>query len=128
MSDTGLMVPGMDEPPRRYNLTITMAREGGRLPDPVSFAAAADRAAWRRSASIVSAYTADPIITVVIVHAPSRYAAVAVAGPSYRKRSSTSSPHPARPPAKPAAVRRFHRRQLPELVVACLDAQSWTIG
>ena len=79
MSDTGLMVPGMDEPPRRYNLTITMAREGGRLPDPVSFAAAADRAAWRRSASIVSAYTADPIITVVIVHAPSRYAAVAVA-------------------------------------------------
>ena len=79
MSDTGLMVPGMDEPPRRYNLTITMAREGGRLRGPVSFAAAADRAAWRRSASIVSAYTADQIITVVIVHTPSRYAAVAVA-------------------------------------------------
>lgn len=73
------MVPGMYEPPSRYNVTITVAREDGRLFDPVSFAAAADRAAWRRSASIVSAYTADQIISVVTVHTPGRYAAVAVA-------------------------------------------------
>jgi hypothetical protein len=79
MSDIGLMVPGMDEPPRRYNVTITVARDDGRLPDPASFAVAADRAAWRRSASIVSAYTADQIITVVTVHAPGQYAALAVA-------------------------------------------------
>jgi hypothetical protein len=69
----------MYEPPSRYNVTITVAREGGRVADPVSFAAAASRAAWRRFASIVSAYTADQIISVVTVDAPGRYAAVAVA-------------------------------------------------
>ena len=69
----------MYEPPSRYDVTITLAREGGRLPDPVSFAAAADRAAWRRSASIVSVHTAGQIISVVTVDAPSRSAAVAVA-------------------------------------------------
>ena len=79
MSDIGLMVPGMYEPPRRYEVTIMIAREDGWLPDPVSFAAAAGRAAWCRSASIVSADTADQIISVVTVHAPSRYAAEAVA-------------------------------------------------
>ena len=73
------MVPDMYEPPSRYNVTITVACEGDWLPDPVSFAVAADRAAWRRSASIVSAYTADQIISVVTVHAPGRYAAEAVA-------------------------------------------------
>jgi hypothetical protein len=45
MSDIGLMVPGMYEPPSRYNVTITVARGGGQLPDPITFAAAADRAA-----------------------------------------------------------------------------------
>jgi hypothetical protein len=79
MSDIGLMVPGMDEPPSRYNVTITVACQDGQLPDPVAFAAAASQAAWRRSASIVSAHTADTIISVVTVDAPGRYAAVAVA-------------------------------------------------
>jgi hypothetical protein len=69
----------MDEPLSRYNVTITVSRDGGQLPDPVTFAAAADQAAWRRSASIVSAHMADKIINVVTVHAPDRYAAVAVA-------------------------------------------------
>ena len=41
--------------------------------------AAADRAAWRRSASVVSAHLADRIISVVTVTAPDQYAAVAVA-------------------------------------------------
>ena len=36
-------------------------------------------AAWRRSASIISAHLADKIISVVTVTAPDRYAAVAVA-------------------------------------------------
>ena len=56
-----------------------VARESGQFPDPVTFAAAASQAAWRRSASIVSAHTADTIISVVTVDAPGRYAAVAVA-------------------------------------------------
>ena len=79
MSDTGLIVPGMYEPSIRYNVTITVACEGGQVPDPVAFAAAASQAAWRRSASIVSAHTADTIISVVTVDAPGRYAAAAVA-------------------------------------------------
>ena len=80
MSDTGFMVPGMYEPPSRYNIIVTVARDdGGRLPDPVTFAAAADEAAWRRSASIVSTHIADRIIGIVTVYAPDRYAAMAVA-------------------------------------------------
>ena len=56
-----------------------VARESGQFPDPVTFAAAASQAAWRRSASIVTAHTAGTIISVVTVDAPGRYAAVAVA-------------------------------------------------
>ncbi len=48
-------------------------------PDPAAFAAAADQAAWGRSATIISAHLADKIISVVTVTAPDRYAAVAVA-------------------------------------------------
>ena len=73
------MVPGMYEPLSRYNVTVTLSADDGQLPDLISFAEAADEAAWRRSAGIVSAYTADQIISVVTVHAPGRYAAVAVA-------------------------------------------------
>jgi site-specific recombinase XerD len=51
----------------------------GQFPDPVTFAAAASQAAWRRSASIVTPHTADTIISVVTVDAPGRYAAVAIA-------------------------------------------------
>jgi hypothetical protein len=70
----------MYEPPGRYNVIVTVARDdSGRLPDPAMFTVAADEAAWRRSASIVSAYTADRIISIVTVYAPDRYAAVAVA-------------------------------------------------
>jgi len=74
------MVPGMYEPPSRYNIIVTVARDdGGRLPDPVTFAVAADEAAWRRSASMVSTHTADQIIGIVTVYAPDQYAAVAIA-------------------------------------------------
>ena len=69
----------MNEPLSRYNVTVTVACDGGSGPDPATFAAAADRAAWRRSASIISAHLADRIISVVTVTAPDRYAAVTVA-------------------------------------------------
>jgi hypothetical protein len=69
----------MHEPSGRYNVTVTVSRDDGQLPDLVSFAVAADEAAWRRSASIVSAHTSDTIISIVTVHAPDRYAAEAVA-------------------------------------------------
>ena len=34
MSDTGLTVPGMTEPPRRYDVTITVDQDGGHHPQP----------------------------------------------------------------------------------------------
>jgi hypothetical protein len=73
------MVPSMDEPPSRYNVTITVPGDGGELPDPVTFAVAADQAAWRRAASIVSVHMADKILNVVTLRAPDRYAALAIA-------------------------------------------------
>ena len=73
------MVPGMHEPPSRYNVTVTVSGDDGHLPDLTSFAVAADEAAWRRSASIVSAHISDRIISIVTVHAPDRYTAEAVA-------------------------------------------------
>jgi hypothetical protein len=69
----------MYQPPSRYDVTVTVARDDGELPDPVAFAVAADQAAWRRSASIISAHMTDRIINIVTVYAPDRYAAVAVA-------------------------------------------------
>lgn len=69
----------MYQPPSRYDVTVTVVRDDGELPDPVAFAVAADQAAWRRSASIISAHMTDRIINIVTVCAPDRYAAVAVA-------------------------------------------------
>jgi hypothetical protein len=69
----------MNEPLSRYNVTVTVACDGGSGPDAATFAAAADRAAWRRSASIISAHPAGRMISVVTVTAPDRYAAVTVA-------------------------------------------------
>jgi hypothetical protein len=69
----------MNEPLSRFNVTMTVRCDGGYLPDPAAFAAAADQAAWARSASIVSAHLADKIISVVTVTAPDQYTATAVA-------------------------------------------------
>ncbi len=44
MSNTGLVVSGMNEPPNRYDVTVTAARDGGHLPDPAEFAVDAERA------------------------------------------------------------------------------------
>jgi hypothetical protein len=79
MSETGRTVPDMNEPLSSYEVTVTVTCEGGHPADPAMFTAAAERAAWSRSASIISAHLADKIISVVTVTAPDRYAAVAVA-------------------------------------------------
>ena len=65
MSDTGLTVPGMTEPPRRYDVTITVDQDGGHHPNPAEFAVAAQQAASARAASIVSAHTAGQIVSIV---------------------------------------------------------------
>jgi hypothetical protein len=59
----------MTEPPRRYDVTITVDRDAGQLPNPAEFAVAAGQAASARAASIVSAHTAGQIISVVTVQA-----------------------------------------------------------
>jgi hypothetical protein len=69
----------MHEPPGRYNVTVTVTRDGGYLPDPAEFAVAAEQAASSRAASVVSAHTAEHIISVVTVQTADRSAAVAVA-------------------------------------------------
>ena len=79
MSDTGLTGPGMTEPPRRYDVTITVDRDGSQLPDPGEFAVTAQQAASARGACIVSAHTAGQIISVVTVQASDRPAAAATA-------------------------------------------------
>ena len=79
MSLTALMVPGMNKPPSRYDVTIRIARQDGHQPGPAAFAVAASQAASSRNASVVSAHTAEEIICVVSVAAPDRPSGVAVA-------------------------------------------------
>jgi hypothetical protein len=79
MSDTGLTVPDMNEPPRRYDVTVAVDRDGGHLPSPAEFAVAAQQAASARAANIINAHTAGQIIGVVTVQAADQSAAVAVA-------------------------------------------------
>jgi hypothetical protein len=79
MSHTALTVPGMNEPPRRYDVTVRIAKDDDHQPDLAAFAVAASQAASSRNASLVSAHTADEIICVVCVAAPDRPSAVAVA-------------------------------------------------
>ena len=79
MSDTGLTAPCMTELPRRYDVTVAVDRDGGHPPNPAEFAAAAERAAPARAASIMSAHTASQIVSIVTVVAADQPAAVAVA-------------------------------------------------
>jgi hypothetical protein len=67
----------MNEPPRRHDITIRVAREAGRHTDPAAFAAS--QAAAGRDASILSAHTAGEIICVVSVPAATGAQAAAVA-------------------------------------------------
>ena len=76
----------MTESPSRYDVTVTLARDGGCLPGPPEFALAAERAALGRNASVMTAHTAEQIISVVTVGMADRAAAVSVAWPSSPKR------------------------------------------
>ena len=70
----------MTEPPRRYDVTITVDQDGGHHPNPAEFAVAAQQAASARAASIVSAHTAGQIVSIVtVLIAADQPAAVAVA-------------------------------------------------
>jgi hypothetical protein len=79
MSHTTLTVPGMNEPSKRHDITIRVAKGAGHHPDPAAFAVAASQAAAGRNTSIVSAHTAEEIICVVSVPAPGGPEAVVVA-------------------------------------------------
>jgi hypothetical protein len=79
MSDTELIVPGTTEPLSRYDLTVTVARDSGDLPDPAEFAVAAGQAASSTNASVVSAYTAEQVISAVPIEMADQSAAVAMA-------------------------------------------------
>jgi hypothetical protein len=72
-------VPRMTETSNCYDITVTAGRDGGRLPDPAEFAIAAEQAASTRAASVVSAHTAEQIISVVTDQTSDWPAAVAVA-------------------------------------------------
>jgi hypothetical protein len=69
----------MTEPPNRYDVTITMDRDGDCLADPAEFAIAARQAASARAASVASAHTAGQIVSIITVLAADQPAAVAVA-------------------------------------------------
>jgi hypothetical protein len=79
MSDTGLIVRCMTESPDCYEVTVTVDRDSDHLPNPAEFAVAAEQAASARSVSIMSAHTAEKIISIVTVQAADRPAAVAIA-------------------------------------------------
>jgi hypothetical protein len=78
MSYTGLTVPDITEPPRRFDVTITVDRDGDHLPSPAEFAMVAEQAASARVASIVSAHTAGQIVSVVTVLAADQPVSVAM--------------------------------------------------
>ncbi len=79
MSDTGLTASGMTEPPSRYDITVTVSRDGGTLPGPAEFAVAAEQAASSRAATVMTEHTAEQIISIVTVQTTDRPTAVAVA-------------------------------------------------
>lgn len=59
MSDTGLTVPGMNEPPRCYDVTVTVDRDGGHLLNPGRVRRIGPRKRHHPEvASIISAHTA----------------------------------------------------------------------
>ena len=68
-----------NEPLTWYDVTVTAARDGGYLPGPAEFAVAAEQAASSRNASVLSAHTAEQIISIVTVATAGRSSVVTVA-------------------------------------------------
>ena len=62
----------MNELPSRYDIAVTVERNGGTLPSPADFAVIAERTASSRNASVVSAHTVEQIISVVTVETSDR--------------------------------------------------------
>ena len=79
MSDIGLIVPCMTESPSCYDITVTVDRDSDHLPNPAEFAVAAEQAASARAATVMSAHTAQKVISIVTVQAVDRPAAVGIA-------------------------------------------------
>lgn len=83
------------------------------------------RAAWGRSASIISAHLADKIISVVTVTASHRYAAVAVA----RALLSDALKRQALPSSRPADDRAQHRAEpAPGMAMHNIQARQQRAG
>ena len=112
----------MDKPPSRYDVTVRVAKDDGHCPDPATFAAAASTAASRRSASIISAHTAEEVICVACVAAPDRRRRLPWPLPSSPTRSSLEirSGHPSGERPVPAVMRRLVEHRPAELVVAAV--------
>jgi len=55
--------------PRCYDVTITVNRDGGYLPNLAEFAVTVEQAASARNASVMSAHTAEKVISIVTVQA-----------------------------------------------------------
>jgi len=70
VSDTGLAVSGVTELPSRSDVTVTVATDGGHFPDPATFALAAEQAASRVNASVVTVETAHE--PAAVAAAPAR--------------------------------------------------------
>ena len=66
MSDTGLTVPCMTEPPRRYDVTITVDRDSGHIPTQPSSPRRPSRVASARAASTVTVLAADQPAAVTV--------------------------------------------------------------
>ena len=97
VSHITLTVPGMNDPPSRYDVTVRVAKDDGHPPDPAAFAVAAGRAASSMNTSVVSAHTAEEIICVVCVAAPGAWAvAVALAVVADALKAEDPVPPPSR--------------------------------
>lgn len=68
----------MNEPPRRSDVAVRVAKDDGHQPGPAAFTVAASRAAGAKNASVISVHTAGEITCVAGVAAPGRPSAVAV--------------------------------------------------
>ena len=112
------MLTSGEESPSRYSVTITARRDDSDRRHPVTYQLAVVHAAASRPASIVSAHTADKIISIDTAYAPDRYAAMVVA-PCRRLRCAELK-HQALSPSQPACDTRTAEAQkhcLPKPVV-----------
>jgi hypothetical protein len=94
MSYTTRTVPSMNEPPRRHDITIRIATEPGRQPGPAASAVTASRAAAAQNASILTAHTAEEIVSILAATGPeaTAIALAVVAGALKAGRKAVPSP------------------------------------